>query len=115
MRDHLRISLAGCSGVHTGEDAAKLLLVGADVAMTTSALLHHGPDHVAGISDELREWMAEHDYDGVDEIRGAVSREATADPAAFERANYIGTLTPYTSRFLGATPATIRRSSSRPS
>jgi dihydroorotate dehydrogenase (fumarate) len=108
VRDYLSISLAGSTGVHTGGDAAKLLLAGADVAMTTSALLHHGPSRVAGILDELREWMREHHYHSVDEMRGAVSREASADPAAYERANYIGNLTSYTSRFIGATPTTAR-------
>ena len=77
--------------------------------MTTSALLHHGPSRVASITDELREWMSEHHYHSVDEMRGAVSREASADPAAYERANYIGNLTSYTSRFIGATPPTVRR------
>ena len=109
VRDYLSISLAGSTGVHTGSDAAKLLLAGADVAMTTSALLHHGPGRVAGITDELREWMSEHHYHSVDEMRGAVSREASADPAAYERANYIGNLTSYTSRFIGATPPAVRR------
>ena len=109
VRDYLSISIAGSTGVHTGGDAAKLLLAGADVAMTTSALLHHGPSRIASINDELREWMSEHHYHSVDEMRGAVSREASADPAAYERANYIGNLTSYTSRFIGATPNTARR------
>jgi dihydroorotate dehydrogenase (fumarate) len=108
VRDYLSISIAGSTGVHTGGDAAKLLLAGADVAMTTSALLHHGPSRVASITDELREWMREHHYHSVDQMRGAVSREASADPAAYERANYIGNLTSYTSRFIGATPTTVR-------
>lgn len=112
VRDYLSISLAGSTGVHTGSDVAKLLLVGADVAMTTSALIHHGPSRVASITDELREWMDEHHYQSVDQMRGAVSREASADPAAYERANYIGNLTAYTSRFIGATSAASRQARS---
>jgi dihydroorotate dehydrogenase (fumarate) len=53
--------------------------------------------------------MGEHRYHSVDEMRGAVSRDAVADPAAYERANYIGNLTSYTSRFIGATPIALRR------
>jgi dihydroorotate dehydrogenase (fumarate) len=109
VRDYLSISIAGSTGVHTGRDAAKLLLAGADVAMTTSALLHHGASRVAAITDELIEWMVEHNYQSVNEMRGAVSREAAADPAAYERANYIGNITSYTSRFIGATPIALRR------
>ncbi len=104
VRDTVSVSLAGSTGVHTGGDVAKLLLAGADTAMTTSALLHHGASHIAGITAELCDWMYEHRYDSVDEMRGAVSREASVDPAASERANYIGNLTSYTSRFIGAIP-----------
>jgi dihydroorotate dehydrogenase (fumarate) len=102
VRDLVSISIAGSTGVHTGLDVAKLLLAGADVAMTTSALLHHGAGHVAVITEELRAWMANHDYASVDEMRGAVSRTASPDPNAYERANYIGNLTAYTSRFIGS-------------
>jgi dihydroorotate dehydrogenase (fumarate) len=110
VREYLTISIAASTGVHTGRDVAKLVLAGADVAMTTSALLHHGAGRVGDITDELTEWMGEHRYHSVDEMRGAVSRDAVADPAAYERANYIGNLTSYTSRFIGATPIALRRS-----
>jgi len=109
VRDYVSISLAGSTGVHGGRDAAKLLLAGADVAMTTSALLHHGTGRVADITDELRDWMSEHDYHSVGEMRGAVSRDSSADPAAYERANYIGNLSSYTSQFIGSTPTYGRR------
>ena len=101
-REFLSISIAGSTGVHTGRDAAKLILAGADIAMTTSALLFHGTSHISTMEAELREWMADHDYQSVSQMRGAVSRDSAADPAAFERANYIGNITSYTSRFLGA-------------
>jgi len=104
VRDSLSISIAGSTGVHTGTDAVKLLLAGADAVMTTSALLHHGPGRVAAMTDELREWMRKRRYSSIDEIRGRISREVSADPAAYERANYIGNVASYTSRFIGATP-----------
>lgn len=101
VRDHLDISIACSTGVHSGFDAAKAILTGADVAMTTSALLRHGPGHAATITAQLTDWMSEHDYAAVSEMRGAVRRGAAADPEAFERANYIGNLASYTSSFLG--------------
>jgi dihydroorotate dehydrogenase (fumarate) len=100
LREHLTMSVAGSTGVHSGFDAAKLILAGADVAMSTSALLHHGPAHLATMETQLREWMVEHDYDSVGQMRGAVASHATADPAAYERANYIGNIATYTSRFM---------------
>jgi dihydroorotate dehydrogenase (fumarate) len=107
-REFLHISIAGSTGVHGGRDAAKLLLAGADVAMMTSALLFHGASYVAQVETELRDWMQHHDYRTVSQMRGAVSRDAAADPAAYERANYIGNITSYTSRFLAAQPIRLQ-------
>jgi dihydroorotate dehydrogenase (fumarate) len=86
------LSLASTSGAHSGADVAKGLLVGADVVMMTSALLRHGPDHITSVEAELREWMAEHDYASVSELRGSASAATVSDPSGFERANYMATL-----------------------
>src|SRR4030095_4448477 len=86
------------TGVHTGLDAAKVLLAGANVAMMTSALLRHGPEHLRTVEDELRAVMAERDYDSVAHLRGSMSRGAMPDPAGFERANYMRTLMSWSSR-----------------
>ncbi len=101
VRQYLAISVAASTGVHSGDDVAKLLLVGADVTMTTSALLQHGPGYLMTLEDGLCDWMTEHGYESVEEMRGAVSGNTAADPEAFERGNYIGNLASYTSRFLG--------------
>jgi len=101
LREHLTMSIAASSGVHSGFDVAKLLLAGADVTMTTSALLRHGAAHLETIEAQLVDWMSEHEYDSVDQLRGSVSRASVADPSAYERANYIGNLASYTSSFLG--------------
>ena len=90
------VSLAASSGIHGGTDAIKALMVGADVAMTTSALLHHGPEHLRTIEGELVAWMTEHEYESVDQLRGSASAAAVEDPSAFERANYMRTLRSWT-------------------
>ena len=90
------VSLAATSGVHSGGDVVKALMVGADVAMTTSALLHHGPEHLATIEAEVRAWMTEHEYESVSQLRGSVTTATSDDPAAFERANYLRTLHSWT-------------------
>lgn len=89
---HQRASLAATTGIHSGADVAKALLVGADVAMMTSALLRHGPERILEVEADLRAWMTGHGYESVDQLRGSVSHATTADPAAFERANYLRTL-----------------------
>lgn len=90
------VSLAATSGIHTGTDAVKALMAGADVAMTTSALLRNGPTYVTTIEAELRSWMEEHEYVSVGELRGSATRAGVEDPAAFERANYVATLHSWT-------------------
>lgn len=84
----VRCSLAASSGVQDGADALKLLLAGADVVMTTSALLRHGPEHLETIERFVREWMTERDYESVSQLRGSVSRGNVPDPQVYERANY---------------------------
>ena len=86
------VSLAASSGVQTGKDVAKELLVGADVVMMTSALLRNGPDYVRAVESELRAWMAECEYESVAQLRGSASQATAADPSAFERSNYAKTL-----------------------
>lgn len=76
----------------SGVDVAKALLVGADVAMTTSALLRHGREHLATMERELMAWLDANEYFTVEELRGSVSYAASDDPAAFERANYLRVL-----------------------
>ncbi len=92
LREFVRGSLAASSGVHTGADALKLLLAGADVVMVTSALLRHGPEHLLQIRREMVAWMDERDYDGVRQLRGSVSRANVPDPTVYDRANYFQVL-----------------------
>jgi dihydroorotate dehydrogenase (fumarate) len=86
------ISLAATSGVQSGSDVVKGLMVGADVVMMTSALLRHGPEHVATVEAELRAWMIEREYESVAQMRGSASQATVENPSAFERANYLQTL-----------------------
>jgi dihydroorotate dehydrogenase (fumarate) len=100
LRGRVDASLALTSGVHTGTDLTKALLAGADVAMTTSALLRHGPEHAGVLLADLERWLTDRGYASVTELTGAASQANVADPAAFERANYLETLTAYADTFL---------------
>jgi dihydroorotate dehydrogenase (fumarate) len=86
------VSLAATSGVHTGSDVVKGLMVGANVVMMTSAILRHGPEQIGVVEAELSAWMAEHEYESVDQLRGSASQATAENPSAFERANYMQTL-----------------------
>jgi dihydroorotate dehydrogenase (fumarate) len=91
-----RASVAATSGVASGTDVVKALMVGADVAMTTSAVLRHGPERIARLEAELDGWLVERGYDSVEQLRGSASHRTAADPSAFERANYLRTLHSWT-------------------
>ncbi len=91
----LKCDLAATSGVHTGEDAIKLILAGANVTMMTSALLKNGINHLHVVEKGLRDWMEQHEYDSISQMRGSLSQMHTEDPSAFERAQYMRALTTY--------------------
>ena len=85
----IRASLAGTGGVHSAQDAVKMLMVGANVTMMCSALMRHGVNHLRHVERELREWMEEHEYESVAQMQGSMSQLRCADPGAFERAQYM--------------------------
>lgn len=88
----LRPDMAITGGVHTVEDTVKALMAGASVFMMTSAILKHGVGHVGDILTGLNEWITTRDYPSVADVRGIMTQEHVAEPAAFERANYMKTL-----------------------
>ena len=82
-------SLAGSTGVETADDIAAYLLAGADVVMTTSSLLRHGPAHVTVLLDGLRAWMERKGFGSTDEIRGMFAAAADAGQPDFGRVGYL--------------------------
>jgi dihydroorotate dehydrogenase (fumarate) len=88
----VKADLALTSGVHTREDAIKTIMAGANVAMTTSALLKRGTVAIQQILTGMEEWMVAHEYESVQQMHGSMSQGAVTDPSAFERANYMKVL-----------------------
>jgi dihydroorotate dehydrogenase (fumarate) len=89
LRQGVRASLAATTGVEDASDVVKYLLAGADVVMTASALIRHGPQHAAVLLDGLSGWMARKGYTSVGELRGKLSLPPDTDQAAYERAGYV--------------------------
>ncbi|HFD40659.1 MAG TPA: dihydroorotate dehydrogenase-like protein [Anaerolineae bacterium] len=92
----LDCSLALTSGIHSAEDVIKAVMVGADVANVCSVLLKKGPDYIQTLLAGVTTWMEEHEYESVAQMKGAMSHQSVAEPAAFERANYMKALNSYT-------------------
>jgi dihydroorotate dehydrogenase (fumarate) len=83
------LDLAVSGGVHTGDDATKAILCGADAVQVVSALLRHGPHRMAGIRDELCARLDRLRYPCLEEARGVLSLERTPDPSVWERLHYM--------------------------
>ena len=99
LRGRVDCSLAATTGVHTAEDAVKLLLAGADVTMMASALFRNGPEHLASVLQGVRAWLDEREYASVEQLKGSVSQSNVADPAAYARSNYMKMLVDYSSPY----------------
>ena len=92
LRPGIRASLAASTGVHEASDVVKYLLAGADVVMTASALIRHGPGHAALLLDGLSDWMARKGYPSVAAVRGMLALPAGTDEVAYERAGYVSAM-----------------------
>jgi dihydroorotate dehydrogenase (fumarate) len=95
LHGHTTADIAITGGVHSAQDVLKCMMTGAKVAMMASAVLRHGPEHVQTVLRELKAWMELHEYESIQLMQGSMSQRACADPAAFERANYMKVLRSY--------------------
>ena len=96
LHDRVGASLAATGGIHRGTDALKMLMVGADVTMLCSVLMRHGIERLREIEKEMVNWMQDHEYESVAQLKGSLSHKHSADPTAFERAQYMRAVgTPY--------------------
>jgi dihydroorotate dehydrogenase (fumarate) len=92
LRGRVHAALAATTGVQDAADVAKYLLAGADVVMTASALLRHGPEHATVLLEGLSDWMVRKGFTDLDGVRGMLSVPPSTDGVAFERAGYVNAL-----------------------
>jgi dihydroorotate dehydrogenase (fumarate) len=103
LRDQLQTSLGATSGIHRVQGVVKLLMAGADATFMASVLLAKGPEFLAILLDELQQWLADNEYDSVEQLKGCMSRGRCPDPGVLERANYMKALINYTTDY-GSVP-----------
>lgn len=102
LHGRIEASLAATTGVEGAKELIKYLLAGADVVMTASALLRHGPDYAAVILDGLRRWMQHKGYQSVEDFRGLLSVPIGSPEDARERDDYVTGLRQANSADVGA-------------
>lgn len=95
LHGRIEADLAATSGIHTARDVLKLLMAGASVTQLCSVLLARGIDHLQDVERGMCEWLTEHWYESVHQLRGSLSQMKCPDPSAFERAQYMRALTTY--------------------
>jgi dihydroorotate dehydrogenase (fumarate) len=92
LRSRVRAALAATSGVESAEDVAAYLLAGADIVMTASALLRHGPEYASVLLDGLATWMARKGFRSLDQVRGMLAVPADIDEEEYERTSYVSAM-----------------------
>ncbi len=95
LHGRVKANLAATGGIHTAVDVIKMLMAGADVTMMCSALLKGGEKVLQDVLRDVEEWLLTHEYMSVRQLKGSMSQKSVADPAAFERANYMKALNTY--------------------
>lgn len=95
----LQADLALTSGVHSAADMVKAAMAGANVSMVASELLLKGPERAASMLSEFKAWLESYEYESVQQLIGSMSQKNVADPAAFERANYMKSLNSFNPYF----------------
>jgi len=82
-------SLAASTGVENGDDVIKYLLAGADVVMTTSAVLRHGPGYITTLVKDVERWMEARQFASVSELRGLMSWKRSSHKERYGRPSYV--------------------------
>lgn len=89
MSQRIDCDLAATTGIHTGEDAIKILLAGASTVQVASTLYRKGPDQIGRILTKIESWMSAKGFTSLDQFRGKVAAEYGEDPSAFERMQFM--------------------------
>jgi len=92
LHGRVRASLAGTTGVETADDVIRYLLAGADVVMTTSALVRQGEDYAGLLVAGLDNWLERKGFGSVDAVRGLLAVPADVDTSGYGRAGYVSAL-----------------------
>ena len=98
LHGRTRLTLAATGGVHSHEEAMKLLLVGADVVHLASCLLERGPGRLTQILHDMERWMSEREYESVAQLKGSMSQKNLSDPSAMARSSYLRVLDSFSPR-----------------
>ncbi len=97
LNKRINADMAATSGIHTGADVIKMMMVGAKTAMMCSAVLQNGIDHIKTVEKEMIQWMESNEYESIEQMQGSMSQKSIKDASVYERAQYMKALSSYIS------------------
>jgi len=90
--DRTKANICANSGIMSGKDVLKAVMVGADAVQVVSTLYKHKISHISVMLDEMNEWMKSKKYNSLKDFKGKLSDKNTRDPFVYKRAQYIDLL-----------------------
>lgn len=85
----INIDISASTGVHSGDDAIKYLLAGADSVQVCSVLYQKGISFLKTLNSRLEEWMGNNNFKSIDDFRGKLNWSNYETPAVFERTQFM--------------------------
>ncbi len=90
--DNINANICANSGIFTGDDVIKMILAGADAVQVVSTLYKHGPQQITKMLEDIEIWMANKQYENINQFKGNLSKKNVKDPYAYRRAQYVDIL-----------------------
>lgn len=81
--------LAASTGVHDGEAAIKMLLVGAQAVQICSAVYSEGLDVIDEIKADILRWMEEKNFDSIEDFRYKLNYSNVGETRLYERSQFM--------------------------
>jgi dihydroorotate dehydrogenase (fumarate) len=85
----IKIDISASTGVHTGQDAIKYLLAGADTVQVCSVLYNKGIPFIKTMNQQISDWMVSKKFKKIDDFRGKLNYLNYEKPTVFERTQFM--------------------------
>jgi len=85
----LKIDISASTGVHSGQDAVKYILAGANTVQVCSVLYSKGIGYLKTMNQQIAGWMTTKGFSGIDDFRGKLNYANYDKPGAFERTQFM--------------------------
>ncbi len=89
MSGRVGCDLAASTGIHDGQAAIKQILAGAQAVQIASTVYLNGPEQIQKMLSDIQKWMDEKGFKNLEEFRGKMSQVNIANPAAYERVQFM--------------------------